>query len=311
MLVVPRPDAVVRSKAIHAATQPDTADMKAAESNIEGPGTPRRVAGADRVTEAERVLERLEIDPGDIDSLKKQARTLLQRGYTAFDDYFISDLCDMYSVEDDGIPATTDLAEFELQRLLAEQAGWPEDELEDMKKLRKAFGALERRGMISRANFSCCQRCGNGEIRGEASSQHLGYCYFHEQDLDACIEGRGLVLRHGVIKPEFPSPEERGDMATLIVQAMEEVGLEVEWNGDVGKVIVLPGFKWRVRLYDNSQEEEQEDEGEEIRGHEVKGEEVKAEEAEVDGENDAGEEDEAEEDEGNDLGLPPLQVTVR
>jgi hypothetical protein len=117
---------------------------------------------------------------------------MLQRGSVDFESLMES-LTDHFEAGEDAIPGITDVAESVLRELMSEQAQWPEDEMTDMKMLQSAFEVLEQKGVISRANYSCCSRCGNGEIRGDASSHHVGYCYFHEQDLDGCIEDGGLV----------------------------------------------------------------------------------------------------------------------
>jgi hypothetical protein len=252
--------------------------MKGAESDLEGHSTPQPIS------EAEPALEIPGIDPEDLDDIKSVAKTVLQRGGEDFDD-LIEYLRDSYEVKEDGASGLTDLAEYVLQQLILEQSEWPDDELDDMKKLTRAFRALERKGVVSRACFSCCSRCGNGEIRAEASSGDVGYCYFHEQDVDSCIQDRGLVLRHGVIGDNYTDMEKRAANARVLVQTMEEVGLPVEWNQDPERVVELPGFKWRVRLHDGSEGS-------------------KEEQGEVDKENIG-------EDEGTDLGIPSLDFYVR
>jgi hypothetical protein len=228
-----------------------TVTMSEAKSQLIESSAPSLVA------KAEPVVEIPGMDPADIDDVKKSAQTMLQCGYVDFED-LIERLRDCYELEEEGIPGITDLPESVLQKLTSEQAEWQEDEMVDMKMLLRAFKSLEQKGVISRANFSCCSRCGNAEIRGEASSHHVGYCYFHEQDLDACVEYRGLVLRHGVIGDDFADQTKRVEMASIIVQAMKEVGLTVEWNRDPEKVVDLPGFKWRVRLHDSTHEGKEE-----------------------------------------------------
>lgn len=106
--------------------------------------------------------------------------------------------------------------------------------------------------MISRANYSCCSGCENDEIRGDSSSHYVGYCYFHEQDLDRYIEDGGLVLRHSVIGEDFADLERRAENTRIIIETMEDVGLATEWNENPERVIDLPGFKWRHSSYSPS-----------------------------------------------------------
>ena len=252
--------------------------MKMVESSPAAPITPILIS------DAESVPVMPGVDSEDIDNIKNTAQIMLQRGSVDFEE-LVEYLRDSYPVEEDDVTDITSLAESVLYKLISEQAEWPKDEMEDMRKLISAFRALERKGVVSRASYSCCSRCGNGEIRAEALSQHVGYCYFHEQDLDACIERRGLVLRHGVIGDDFEDLKKRTEIARILVQTMEEAGLKVIWNQDPEKVIELPGFKWRVRLHDGSAESEEEQQ--DVRG------------------------DDRQEDEGTDLGIPQLDFYVR
>ncbi|KAL5349606.1 hypothetical protein ACLOAV_005901 [Pseudogymnoascus australis] len=226
--------------------------MSISNSQPEEPSAPSVVA------EGERTLEIPGID--DIDELKSLARSMLQRGSVDFEGVMES-LPDYFGAGEDSIPGVTDIAESVLRVLISEQTQWPEDEMADMKMLKEAFKTLEWKGVISRTDYSCCSRCGNGEIKGDASTYHVGYCYFHEQDLDGCIEGYGLVLRHGVIGDDIEDLGKRVENAKIIVEAMKDAGLQTEWNEDAGRAIRLPGFKWRIRLHDSTHEgDEQEEE---------------------------------------------------
>ena len=177
-----------------------------------------------------------------------------------------------------------------------------------MKNLIKAFRVLESKNVISRADFSCCSRCGNGEIRAEAETEHIGYCYFHEQDLTACIEGSGLCLRHGVVGPDWADVKKRENLAKLLVNTMEEACLKVEWNGNINKVIDLPGFKWRVRLHGSSEDGGKVGEGNEDRVDEDEQEGVNGDSRAIEEDNEA----EVDEDiEGDEFGMPTLSFSVR
>jgi|WetSurSiteA1Bulk_404760.scaffolds.fasta_scaffold02200_9 hypothetical protein len=73
-------------------------------------------------------------------------------------------------------------------------------------KLTKVFEELEKQGIISRQNFSCCSNCGGYEITGIAvekikngtSKEEIkGCCFYHNQDEDGWKEGQNLMLRYG------------------------------------------------------------------------------------------------------------------
>jgi hypothetical protein len=115
---------------------------------------------------------------------------------------------------------------------VCEQAGWPD--VTDCDRLDDAFAELNRNGIVSRQNFSCCGNCGVVEIGGEIRAERdaglsvRGYAFYHMQDTESASDGYGLYLYYGSM--------EDGDSATLqvgkaIVEALERHGLATRWNG--------------------------------------------------------------------------------
>ncbi|KAH8704107.1 hypothetical protein BGW36DRAFT_370602 [Talaromyces proteolyticus] len=197
--------------------------------------------------------------PEDLLEAQNTARVWLQRGYSSLEN-IIEDLHDYFSLDADNNPNPSigRFAEYLLHDRLQEQAGWLDDEQADMEKLIEAYKTLEKEGIVARANFTCCGTCGNAEIGGEAENGQVGYCYFHEQDTDRCIEWGGLCLRYGVIGDDYNDKEKRMAMGNRVAKVLEDSGLEVEWDRNPERVIDLPNFKWQVRLYEGARVEDEE-----------------------------------------------------
>ena len=84
---------------------------------------------------------------------------------------------------------------------LSAQKEWPA--VTDCDLLDRAFGELERAGIVARQNFSCCGNCGSIEILDEmtnakgAGTKVRGYTFYHMQDTDSAADGYGLLLNYG------------------------------------------------------------------------------------------------------------------
>jgi hypothetical protein len=129
----------------------------------------------------------------------------------------------------------------------AEQATWPT--VTDCDRLDAAFAALEAAGIVCRQDFSCCGTCGAAEIWGEAADVEAagasvrGYAFYHMQDTEAAVEGRGVYLSYGAA--------EDGEAAALaianeVVAALERQGLRVSWDGQWSRRIGV-ALDWKRR----------------------------------------------------------------
>lgn len=126
-------------------------------------------------------------------------------------------------------------------------AGWPA--VTDCDRLDTAFAALEASGIVARQNFTCCMTCGSSEIWAEidtaidAGAPAQGYVFYHSQDTEAAVNGRGVYLAYGAC--------DEGDTAALevarrIVAQLQAEGLAPEWNGSRDQRIALP-LDWARR----------------------------------------------------------------
>lgn len=115
-------------------------------------------------------------------------------------------------------------------------------------KLRNAFEELEKQGILSRMNFSCCSNCGGYEItqiavekikNGTPKEAIKGCCFWHNQDEDGWKEGYNLMLRYGDM-----SSTEFGDIGLstlevgkLICTELDKQNIVYNWDQDPNKCI--------------------------------------------------------------------------
>jgi hypothetical protein len=150
--------------------------------------------------------------------------------------------------EDTAAASTAEIARHVDEVALAlarEQASWPP--VTDSDRLDAAFEDLGRRGILARQDFTCCQSCGHAEIWDEAEdpSAWRGYAFYHRQDTEAAVEGRGLYLGFGSAGARAA---ETASIGAEVVAALHAQGLAVDWDGDVRKRIGVGPFTWRRRL---------------------------------------------------------------
>lgn len=121
----------------------------------------------------------------------------------------------------------------------------------DCDRLDDAFSALDRAGVLTRHNFTCCNSCGYAEIwdpivEREARGQALqGYAFYHRQDTEgvASADGRGLLyLSFGAVDSDEDDDAER--VGRVITEALQAEGLETRWDGKAGRRIGVM-LDWR------------------------------------------------------------------
>lgn len=126
---------------------------------------------------------------------------------------------------------------------VVEQTTWPERT--DPDRLDEAFGALEKGGIVSRADFTCCGSCGHTEIASEVGPDSLGYVFFHHQSTDAVVAQGRLWLHYGACGPER---DRDAVIGRRIVGTLTDAGLPVEWNGESSSAIIVGPIAWQKRL---------------------------------------------------------------
>ena len=177
------------------------------------------------------------------------ARTLVHAGMTSLDDV-VEQVLDYVADEH---PITPAVARAVVERVwrerAAEQEAWPAST--DVDRLFAVFDALDRDGIVARADFTCCQTCGHAEIGDEAGDDARGYVFFHRQDTESAVAGGGVWLAYGSFgEPAAGQGPAAADEAVAreVVAALTASGLPVEWDGSARTRIKVGPMAWRKRL---------------------------------------------------------------
>jgi hypothetical protein len=142
-------------------------------------------------------------------------------------------------------PVALQIVEEEAAILQEEWKTWPRPT--DNDRLDEAFEALEAAGIVARQHWTCCQSCGHYEIGGEIAAVQdqgkpvHGYTFYHHQDTESAVEGRGLYLAYGSTED---TPAEVGEQIRRVLQ---EKGLQVTWDGSP-KTRIWVKMEWHRAL---------------------------------------------------------------
>lgn len=125
----------------------------------------------------------------------------------------------------------------------------------DCDRYAAAQAALASQGICLEADFTCCNTCGHAEIgdsiakmEQESGNKVWGYGFYHQQDTECAVDGGGVML--GFSKWQENDNRSASDLATAIVSALKQEGLEASWGGDVGRKIdvPMPDFRRNVQI---------------------------------------------------------------
>ena len=186
--------------------------------------------------------------PADVVAeVEEYARGVVHGGFTALDDA-VEDVTEYFEEEEH--PLTPSTARAVVERVWrersAEQEGWPETT--DVDRLFSVFDALDRDGIVARADFTCCQTCGHAEIGDEAGEGARGYVFFHRQDTESATAGDGVWLAYGSLGEVTDHAAADEAVGREVVAALTTGGLPVEWNGSVRSRIKVGPIAWQKRL---------------------------------------------------------------
>ncbi|XVS64614.1 DUF6891 domain-containing protein [Actinosynnema sp. CA-299493] len=200
----------------------------------------------------ERTNDEPDLPADVVAEVEEYARGVVHGGFTSLDDA-VEDVAEHFEGEEHPLTpvAARALVERVWRERAAEQEGWPESTGVD--RLFAAFDALDRGGIVARADFTCCQTCGHAEIGDEAGEGARGYVFFHRQDTESAVAGGGVWLAYGSFGD--PAGLEPVDHAAAdeavgreVVAALTASGLPVEWNGSARTRIQVGPMPWQKRL---------------------------------------------------------------
>lgn len=113
-------------------------------------------------------------------------------------------------------------------------------------RVQAVFGELRKMGFICKSNFQCCMTCALAELVEVAEKRRRNRgAYWHRQDEQHFRETGVLFIRFAYL----PRNGIEGDTSSLevkigeqVAEALREQGLELEWDGDPSKTIVITGI---------------------------------------------------------------------
>lgn len=108
----------------------------------------------------------------------------------------------------------------------------------------RAFDALDREGIIALQAAGFTQSDGWADAneivarRRASGATPRGATFFHEQDLERALQGRGLMLTFGAYAGDD------AEIAAAVVTALRAEGVDATWNGDPKQRIHIAPFEW-------------------------------------------------------------------
>lgn len=139
--------------------------------------------------------------------------------------------------------------EMRIKKHEADQKTWPA--VTDCDRLNSAFAALNKRGVIALQNAGNTQTDGF-EIAEVYHEEHpnpesvIGYCFFHNQDLERAVDGNVLYMSFGPVdsKEEASKGVEVGN---IVREELQKAGLKVEWDGTFDDRLRVLDLVWQRR----------------------------------------------------------------
>ena len=103
-------------------------------------------------------------------------------------------------------------AEAEFKRKREAEEHWPDET--DVDRLDQVFSALEKMGVLGLHYAGYTMSDGHTSAAEELalypSNPFVGYCFYHGQDMERAIEGKGLMLAFDHVQGDVPEKKEVG-----------------------------------------------------------------------------------------------------
>lgn len=194
-----------------------------------------------------------------LEKAEEVATREIEAGFSSFEDVIerVVQTIDECSTDRDSDPETA--REQDARRIvtrlwderLHKQNDWPSET--DADRIERAFAALEKKNILTRMNFTCCNTCGGSELWGEWQDEDKGYAFFHEQSMETAINDGKLYINFDSFIRSEPRKVEVG---RTIVRLLKQAGLSVKWDKDPNKKIVVEPVRWLRRLPLDEDDEE-------------------------------------------------------
>ncbi|MCA9651609.1 MAG: hypothetical protein KC501_16955 [Myxococcales bacterium] len=141
----------------------------------------------------------------------------------------------------------------ELGRALTEQRareqGWTEPTHND--RIDTAFAELRRRGIVALQDAGYTMSDGWEDVH-EARRRvkgAWGATFFHRQDVERGVDGRGLMLAYGAFADGDEHEPQSLRLAREVCEVLEAHGVPTRWSGSLSARIEVLPFEWRKRRW--------------------------------------------------------------
>lgn len=139
------------------------------------------------------------------------------------------------------------LVDPEFDRKEEAEAGWPA--VTDYDRLHAVFYTLHEKGICALHNTGMTMSDGFEDVSeavANAPPDHYhAYCFYHGQDVERAVNGRGLMLAFGSLDDD---QNHALAAARVIVTDLQHAGFDVVWDGSFKSRISLPAMDWKKRF---------------------------------------------------------------
>lgn len=179
-------------------------------------------------------------------------KTCIWSGFYSLDDILVmmEDLIEDECFENDEAcneDALEQLAKEEWQNKMGQEKQWPE--ITDCDRLDLLFRQLTEQGIISIQNAGYDISEGIeyvSEILEEIGDEDLiGYCFYHEQDIERALENDVLFLAFGDLDD---LDVQKIEVGKKIVEIIKKNGFDAKWDESPDSRIEIDPIKWQRRF---------------------------------------------------------------
>ncbi len=184
------------------------------------------------------------------DTIRAEIRTAVRAGFSS-EARLVEEFCEeRYEPGELDAAAVRQAVAREFAALLAEQKSWPAET--DCDRLTRAFQALKAKGVLAIENAGFTQSDGYDDAmeayaKAKDKSRIAGYCFYHRQDLERAVNGKGLYLAFGPIDPKLEETE-GVRIGQRVVEELAAKGFTVQWKGTFDDRLYLPKLDWKRRV---------------------------------------------------------------
>lgn len=156
---------------------------------------------------------------------------------------------EIYAQEDIDKLSVSKTIDSQLAAWEEQKKSWPA--VTDCDRLDSVFAKLNKRGINAQQNSGNTQSDGYENFRYDYEEHPdpksiVGYCFYHNQDLELVVSDGLLYLAFGPVDPK----EEKAkglEVGNIIRDELQKAGLKVEWDGTFNERLKVQDFVWQRR----------------------------------------------------------------